>query len=92
MERWPREAARWRLELALPVTEWSGLCRRWGCELRMRRTSDGSLRWMARRRRIEGSILDGIGCQLVVRGADGEGRVAHISIVLLARMVVGERT
>jgi hypothetical protein len=57
MGRWPSEAARCRLELALPVSERSGLCSRWGWDLRMRRASSASLEWIARRRRMEGSIL-----------------------------------
>ncbi|KAL1838528.1 hypothetical protein VTK73DRAFT_4302 [Phialemonium thermophilum] len=57
--RWPSDAARCRFELASPAAEWSGLWRRWGCERRMRWTRTGSSAWMARRRRMEGSILKG---------------------------------
>lgn len=60
MGRWPREAARWRLELERPSGEVSGLWRSLGWDLRMRSASVLSLAWMARRRRRGASILPGL--------------------------------
>lgn len=51
----PREAARWREVLDLEAK--SGLRRRVGCRRIRRETRTGSLSWIARRRRVEGSIL-----------------------------------
>jgi len=53
----PARAARCREVLDLWAK--SGLERRVGCRRMRRETRTGSLRWMARRRRVEGSILEG---------------------------------
>jgi hypothetical protein len=68
MERKPREEERWREVLERPRGVVSGFWRRRGWDFRMRVTRRGSLRWIARRRRREGSILG----ELVVL-LDGEG-------------------
>src|SRR5450432_1484397 len=57
---WPRWLARWRDVLESPLGVQSGLWRREGCDFRMRAQRRGSLAWMARRRRREGSILRGV--------------------------------
>lgn len=72
MERWFREAARWRLELERPWGEASGLWRSEGWDLRMRLTRSASAAWMARRRRSEGSIL--LECQPTPRDWQGKER------------------
>ena len=57
---WPREAARWRLELESPRGEVSGLWRSVGWDFRMRLTRRASLAWIARRMRRDGSILGAV--------------------------------
>jgi hypothetical protein len=51
----PVEAARWREVFDFCAK--SGLLRRVGCRRIRRATRTGSLSWIARRRRVEGSIL-----------------------------------
>ena len=51
----PRLAARWREVLDLSAK--SGFWTKLGWVRRRRETRRGSLRWIARRRRVEGSIL-----------------------------------
>lgn len=65
----PVEAA--RCSDVLDLLAKSGLSRRVGCRRIRRATRTGSLRWIARRRRVEGSILL-------------KGRVRRVVVVWLA--------
>lgn len=61
MSRRPRVAARWRFEFERPTRVLSGLWRRVGWDFRMRVTRRTSFVRMARRRRMDGSIMVGDG-------------------------------
>ena len=65
----PVEAARCREVFDLLAK--SGLERRVGCRRMRRETRTGSLRWMARRRRVEGSILGDCLLEEVCRNGEG---------------------
>lgn len=88
--RWPREHARCREVLERPRGEKSGLWRRYGgWDLQIRATRRGSLAWIARRRRNEGSILGGcqlrvylaVACVLSTRGLEEYIHLANISLI-----------
>lgn len=76
MSWWPREAAICRFELDSPSVDGSGLWRSLGCDFSIRWTRRASPIRIARRRRIDGSILEeGVGqlgdCRIGLFGGGG---------------------